>query len=56
MNKFHKKQMYDSISKLLTEYEDAKSGEDIHANFEMDLYSMLVTIQNTWEELTGETQ
>ena len=53
MNKLEKLQLYDEMSMLLTEYEEAKSGEDLEKNYEMDLYTMLVKIQNVWEELTG---
>ena len=52
MNKLEKKKLYDQTSKLLTEYEDAKSGENLEKNWEIDLYSMLVDIHNVWGELT----
>lgn len=52
MNKLQKSQLFDELSKLLTEYEEAKQGEDPHKNFEADLYDMLVRIQNLWEEIT----
>lgn len=53
MNKLEKMKMFDGLSKLLTEYEEAKRGADMETNWEMDLYEMLVEVQNAWGELTG---
>ena len=39
-----KAKMYDELSRLLTEYEE---GNDMIT--EIDLYEMLVKIQNNWE-------
>ena len=54
MDKIQKNEIYDQMSKLLTEYEEDKGGKDLHKNYEMDLYLMLVKIQNSWEEITGD--
>ncbi len=52
MNKLEKNKHYDRLSKLLTEYETAKGGDDLEKNWEIDLYTMLVTVQSHWGELT----
>lgn len=42
-----KKEIYDRLSKVLTDYEDGEVDE-------RDLYDMLVEIQNKWEYITEE--
>lgn len=39
---FEKKDIYDELSRILTEYEEGIIGEE-------DLYYMLIKIQNNWE-------
>lgn len=43
-----KQQIYDKLSRVLTEYEHSEANE-------IDLYKMLVEIQNRWEDtITAE--
>lgn len=51
MARMDKNQVYDELCHLLTDFEQMEEyvGEE-------DLYSMLVKIQNNWEELTGEDE
>lgn len=49
-----KNDIYDEMCCLLTDYE-GMNGEERKAEVGAeDLYSMLVKIQNNWEELTGD--
>lgn len=52
MNKMQKDAIYDEMCKILTDYEVPEDGQDPVT--EDDLYSMLVKIQNNWDELTSE--
>ena len=46
MTRMEKNDIYDEMCHVLTDYEEDQAGAD-------DLYSMLVKIQNNWEELSG---
>jgi hypothetical protein len=54
MNKIQKNEIYDRLSKILTEHETVM-GFDL-TPMEVDLYDMLKEIQISWEELTGEDE
>ena len=47
MNK--KKEIYDEISDLLTEYEETHDVNNMSINWETELYDMLVKVQRNWE-------
>lgn len=47
MTQMQKNDLYDELSRVLTDYETGENGEISEA----DLYEMLVRIQNNWEEL-----
>lgn len=54
MNSLEKYEIYDRMSKLLTDYEIPEDAAfPVKAG---DLYTMLVEIQNKWEELTGNNE
>ena len=52
MTKMQKNELYDELSRVLTDYETGENG----VIDESDLYEMLVKVQNNWEELTGEDE
>lgn len=54
MNRTQKNEIYDEMSGLLTNYETQINEGICDGVTEEDLYSMLVKIQNNWEELTGD--
>ena len=54
MNKIQKDAIYDEMCKILTDYEMPEDGQ--YPVTEYDLYSMLVKIQNNWDELTSEDE
>lgn len=46
-----KRDIYDQLVKLLTDYEHPENDEDYdEINWEAELYEMLVKIQNRWED------
>ena len=47
MNK--KKEIYDEMCGLLTEYEETHNVNSMQINWDTELYDMLVKIQNNWE-------
>jgi len=51
LGKTEKDKMYKQMSDLLKEYEDAKSGDDLEANWEMELYHALRNIHDLWPEI-----
>lgn len=54
MNKLQKNAIYDEMCYLLTDYETQINEGICDGVNEGDLYSMLVKIQNNWEELTND--
>ena len=54
MTRMKKNELYDELSKVLTDYET--QDENGIVVDEKDLYEMLVKIQNNWEELTGDDE
>ncbi len=54
MTRMKKNELYDELSKVLTDYE-TQDEKGIVVTAE-DLYGMLVKIQNNWEEMTGEDE
>ena len=62
MTRMQKNEIYDEISGLLTDYEQAVEETlgaftpDEALDFEKEFFSMLVKIQNNWEELTGDDE
>lgn len=56
MNKLQKNAIYDEMCGLLTDYETQINEGICDGVTEEDLYSMLVKIQNNWEELTGDDE
>ena len=54
MARMKKNAIYDEMCHLLTDYETQISEGICDGVTEEDLYSMLVKIQNNWEELTGD--
>ena len=54
MTKMQKNELYDELSRILTDYEIPEEGQDPVTEY--DLYELLVKIQNNWEELTGEDE
>lgn len=53
MTRMDKNAIYDEMCHLLTDYETDELYREYAAE---DLYSMLVKIQNNWEELTGDDE
>lgn len=53
-----KKDIYNELVKLLTDYEHPEDVEDYDdINWEAELYEMLVKIQNRWEDtITADEQ
>lgn len=51
-----KKTIYDELSRVLTDYEHPEDMEDYNdIDWEEELYTMLVKIQNRWEDtITAE--
>jgi len=51
-----KKDIYNELTKLLTDYENLMDVEDYYEiDWEAELYAMLVKIQNRWEDtITAE--
>ena len=49
MTRMDKNNLYDEMCHVLTDFEYGEA-------FEEDLYTMLVKIQNNWEELTGDDE
>ena len=47
MTRMGKNNLYDELCHVLTDFEHSEAYEE-------DLYTMLVKIQNNWEELTGD--
>lgn len=46
-----RQEIYDSLCKLLTDYEHLEDIEDYdNIDWEAELYKMLVKIQNRWED------
>lgn len=62
MTKMDKNNLYDEMCHLLTDYEQAVNeangelDESEAIAWEENFYTMLVKIQNNWEELTGEDE
>lgn len=54
MNRMQKNAIYDEMCGLLTDYEGMNGEERKSEVTSDDLYTMLVKIQNNWEELTGD--
>ena len=44
-----KKEIYDEMCRLLTEYEETHDVNSMQINWETELYDMLIKIQNNWE-------
>lgn len=54
MTRMQKNEFYDRLSRFLTDYEH--QDEEGFVVDESELYEMLVEIQNSWGELTGEDE
>ena len=50
MTRIEKSELYDRICRTLTEFEDVKSTSDL-ADCVQESYSLLVEVQNKWDEL-----
>lgn len=47
-----KKQIYDELCKVLTDFENPSDVEDYnYIDWKTELYEMLVKIQNSWENI-----
>ena len=47
----NKKELYDHISAMLTDYENQEDNFDnSNVNWEEEFYHILVNVQNRWEE------
>lgn len=47
----NRKEIYDEISRVLTDYEESDGIEESNRDFLKDFYSLLVKIQNNWEDI-----
>ena len=54
MTRICKDEIYDRLSRLLTNYEVPDT--EAERTTESELYTMLVEIQNNWDELTGKVE
>lgn len=54
MDKKEKDALYDKIRIELTNYENSENTDEVNYGFLQEFYSLLVEIQNTWEELTSK--
>jgi len=46
-----KDEMYDKISKLLTDFENQEDPADPKVNWESEFYYLLAEIQNNWDDM-----
>ena len=56
MTRMEKNEIYDKICISLTDYENSENTEEVNAGFLDEFYGLLVEIENSWEELTGDDE
>ena len=56
MTHLEKMAIYDEMCHLLTDYENSDVNDDSAYEYMWNFYSMLVKIQNNWEELISEEE
>lgn len=54
MNMMEKKAQYDRLCFALTNYEDPQSAGLTECEAALDMYNVLVEIQNNWDKLISE--
>ena len=54
MTRMDKNAIYDELSFALTDYEDPQGQGCTEMEAANEMYDVLVKIQNSWEELTGD--